>query len=727
MTTHVGPAWWNGGVTDPLADAAAARARHAVLIAQIEEHRARYYGEDAPTISDGEYDALEREAREIEARFPELVEPESPTQTVGSAGGQTGFASERHRERMMSLDNAFSMDDVAAWFERVTRDAGPQAIVCEPKIDGLSISLTYADGQLERALTRGDGTTGEVVTANVRTISAIPERLSGTVPALVEIRGEVFLPVRDFERLNEALLAEGKAPYANPRNTAAGSLRQKDPAVTATRPLALTTYALGMLDWGDTAPDARIGTQHGIYEVLRDWGLPVSGHAAVVTGVAEVEDYLRGLEAKRHSLTHEIDGAVLKVDDRAVQAEMGSTSRAPRWAIAYKFPPEEVHTTLEAIEVGVGRTGRVTPYGVMTPVTVAGSTVTYATLHNFHEVVRKGVLIGDTVVLRKAGDVIPEIVGPVVAARTGVERAWVPPTVCPSCGTPLVEQKEGDKDMRCPNAQGCHDQIKDRIAFIGSRGVLDVEVLGEKAAAALVEGKVLVNEAGLFSMDEEALKGAALFTLDADEKLSKAQREAGEQPRVAGDLNRNGTKLIEELAKARMQPLWRVLLGLSIRHVGPTASRALAGAFGSMDAIRAASHEELASVEGVGPVIADAVTAWFAEPWHVDIVDAWAAAGVRMEDERDESIPQTLAGLTVVATGSLERFTRDGVKEAIISHGGKASSSVSKNTDYVVVGANAGSKAAKAEELGVTVLDEEGFEALLAGQTGSFEKGAYPL
>ncbi|NYI40819.1 NAD-dependent DNA ligase LigA [Demequina lutea] len=714
-------------MTEAPAAATAARARHAALVQEIEEHRARYYGDDAPTVSDGEYDALEREARDIEARFPELIEPESPTQTVGSAGGQTGFASERHRERMMSLDNAFSIDDVAAWFERVTKDAGPQPVVCEPKIDGLSISLTYVDGVLERALTRGDGTTGEVVTANVRTISAVPETLAGVVPALVEIRGEVFLPVKDFERLNEDLLAEGKAPYANPRNTAAGSLRQKDASVTAKRPLALTAYALGILDWGDASADERIETQHGIYQVLRDWGLPVSEHAKVVNGVGEVEGYLRDLEAKRHSLTHEIDGAVLKVDDRAVQAELGSTSRAPRWAIAYKFPPEEVHTTLERIEVGVGRTGRVTPYGVMTPVTVAGSTVTYATLHNFHEVVRKGVLIGDTVVLRKAGDVIPEIVGPVVAARTGTELAWVPPTVCPSCATELVEQKEGDKDMRCPNAQSCPAQIIDRIAFIGSRGVLDVEVLGEKAAAAMIEAGVLVNEAGLFDIGEDALKRATLFTLDVDEKVSKAQRAAGEEPRQAGDLTRNASKLLDELAKARTQPLWRVLLGLSIRHVGPTASRALAGSFGSMDAIRGATDVELASVDGVGPIIADAVKTWFSEQWHVDIVDAWAAAGVRMEDEKDESIPQTLAGLTVVATGSLERFTRDGVKEAIISHGGKAASSVSKNTHYVVVGANAGSKAAKAEELGVPVLDEVAFEALLADGSVTVESPAHPL
>lgn len=706
-------------MTDALAEAADARARHASLVQQIEEHRARYYGDDAPTISDGEYDALERELRELEANYPELVEPDSPTQTVGAATGQSGFASVAHRERMMSLDNAFSLADVEAWFERVTRAAGAQRVVCEPKIDGLSLSLTYENGELVRGVTRGDGTTGEDVTANVRTIASIPERLEAAAPALVEIRGEVFLPVAAFDALNAALVEDGKAPYANPRNTAAGSLRQKDAAVTASRPLAFTAYALGALEWGDTEPDPRIGSQSGIYQVLLDWGLPISDLARVVDGVDQVSDYLRELEAKRHSLAHEIDGAVLKVDDRGVQSELGSTSRAPRWALAYKFPPEEVHTTLEEIRVDVGRTGRVTPYGVMTPVVVAGSTVTFATLHNFHEVVRKGVLIGDTVVLRKAGDVIPEIVGPVVAARTGAETVWEPPTVCPSCGTPLVEQKLGDKDMRCPNAQWCRAQITDRIAFIGSRGVLDVEVLGEKAAAALVDAGVLTNEASLFDLTEADLRRASLFTLDVDEKLTKAQRDSGEVTRAAGDLTRNGSKLLDELGKARQQPLWRVLLGLSIRHVGPTASRALATAFGSMRAIREASEADLAGVEGVGPVIAESVRQWFDVDWHVEIVERWAAAGVRMEDARDDSIPQTLAGLTIVATGSLERFTRDGVAEAIVAHGGKAASSVSKNTDYVVVGANAGSKAAKAEQLGVPMLNEAAFEALLRGEPGA--------
>jgi len=681
-------------VTDP-------RARHQELIQEIEAHRHAYYELDQPTVSDSEYDALERELRAIEADYPEFATPDSPTQTVGGAVA-TGFASVKHRERMMSLDNAFSIADVEAWLGRVSREAGDQDFVCEPKIDGLSISLTYEDGTLVRGVTRGDGTVGEDVTANVMTIAGLPHQLlGGHVPAFVEIRGEVYLPVAAFDALNEALLEDGKAPYANPRNTAAGSLRQKDAGVTASRPLAVTTYALGALDWGSSDPDTRMSTQSGIYEALSSWGMPVTDLAKVVHSVGQAEKYLQELEAKRHDLIHEIDGAVLKVNDRAVQAQLGSTSRAPRWAIAYKFPPEEVHTVLEDIRVDVGRTGRVTPYGVMTPVTVAGSTVTFATLHNAHEVKRKGVLIGDTVVLRKAGDVIPEIVGPVVAARTGKEHEFQMPTVCPACGTPLVEQKAGDKDLRCPNAEFCPAQIVDRIAFIGSRGAMDVEVLGDKAAAALVESGVLPNEAGLFALTEEQLLQVPLFqTKD-------------------GALAANGHKLIANLETVKAQPLWRVIVSLSIRHVGPTASRALAASFGSMLAIREASEAELASVDGVGPVIAESVRAWFEVDWHVDIVEAWASAGVRMEDERNDSTPQTLEGLTVVATGSLEGFTRDSVTEAIVSRGGKAASSVSKNTDYVVVGANAGSKAAKAEQLGVPMLSEEQFVALLEGGPGA--------
>ncbi|WP_234985744.1 NAD-dependent DNA ligase LigA [Demequina sp. NBRC 110051] len=692
------------------------RARHQDLVQQVEEHRARYYGDDAPTISDAEYDALERELRDLEAAHPELVEPDSPTQVVGAARGDTGFASVQHRERMMSLDNAFSLEDVEAWLARVGKEAGDQEIVCEPKIDGLSISLTYEDGELVRGVTRGDGTTGEDVTANVLTIATIPRRLSGAhVPSVVEVRGEVFLPVAAFEQLNDRLREDGKPTYANPRNTAAGSLRQKDARVTAERPLDLTCYALGALEWGDREPDPRLAQQDGIYAVLADWGFPVTEHARTLRGLGAIEEYLRELEDKRHSLVHEIDGAVLKVNDRAMQGQLGSTSRAPRWAIAYKFPPEEVHTVLEDIRVDVGRTGRVTPYGVMTPVTVAGSTVTYATLHNRHEVKRKGVLIGDTVVLRKAGDVIPEIVGPVEAARTGAEREWEMPENCPSCGTPLVEQKEGDKDLRCPNAQGCPAQIVDRIAFIGSRGAFDVEVLGEKAAAALVESGVLTNEAGLFDLTEESLRAVPMFVYEVDEKLTRKQVEAGQSGRKAGDVAENGRKLIANLQEARSQPLWRVVVSLSIRHVGPTASRAIATELVSMDAIRGASEEQLAAIDGVGPVIAQSVVQWFAVDWHVDIVERWAAAGVRMEDERDETVARTLEGLTIVATGSLDGFTRDSVKEAIISRGGKAAGSVSKNTSYVVAGANAGSKADKAEQLGVPILDEAAFVRLLDG------------
>ncbi|WP_234989164.1 NAD-dependent DNA ligase LigA [Demequina sp. NBRC 110052] len=735
------------------------RARHQQLVQEIEAHRHAYYADDAPTVSDAEYDALERELRELEALHPELVTEDSPTQVVGAAREATGFASVRHRERMMSLDNAFSLEDVEAWLARVGREAGDQAIVCEPKIDGLSISLTYERGELVRGVTRGDGTTGEDVTANVLTIRGLPHSLRGPdaggarVPALVEVRGEVYLPVADFEALNEGLVAQGKAPYANPRNTAAGSLRQKDPAVTATRPLAVTTYALGALDWGDAEPDARLELQHGIYEVLADWGLPVSEHASVLRGTEAIERALKSLESSRHSLVHEIDGAVLKVDDRAVQAELGSTSRAPRWAIAYKFPPEEVHTRLTEIRIGVGRTGRATPYAVMEPVTVAGSTVRQATLHNQDVVKAKGVRIGDVVVLRKAGDVIPEIVGPVAAlADDGYPREdFVMPVHCPECGTELRPMKEGDVDMRCPNAESCPAQVRGRVEHIGSRGGLDVEALGEVTAAALTQPleparPPLTTEAGLFDLTLDDLMPIEVVVRDAETGLPKVDDD-GEQVRRApfqkvefvyppeaegltpaerrkAGITKNhrrvlpsaqATTLLEELERAKSKELWRVLVSLNIRHVGPVASRALATEFGSMDAIRGATLDELAAVEGVGGVIAQSVLDWFEVDWHREIVERWTAAGVRMEEERDESIPQTLEGLTIVATGSLEGYSRDGIKDAIITHGGKAASSVSKHTDYVVVGANAGSKAAKAEELGIPVLDEAGFDALLRG------------
>jgi len=740
------------------------RAVHADLVQQIEEHRYRYEVNDASAISDAEYDALFLRLRALEARYPELVTPESPTQTVGRARAETGFAEYRHRERMMSLDNAFSIEDVAAWIARVEQEAGSQNLVCEPKVDGVSISLTYERGNLVRGVTRGDGFVGDDVTANVKTIRGLPHQLSGgAVPEFVEIRGEVYIPTKEFEALNERLRDAGKDAYANPRNTAAGSLRQKDPSVTAERPLALTTYALGALEWGSIEPDERIGRQEGFYSVLSDWGMPVSEHVQVVRGVDNVGAYLRWLEDRRHSLLHEIDGAVLKVSDRAVQAELGSTSRAPRWAIAYKFAAVEVHTRLIEIQVGVGRTGRVTPYALMEATEVAGSTVHKATLHNAHEVARKDVRVGDTVVLRKAGDVIPEVLGPVLPLRTGDLVPWRMPSDCPSCGTRLAQQKEGDKDLRCPNAQFCPGQLSGRVEHIGSRGGLDIEALGEVTAAALTRPLFpseppLRTEARLFDLTLSDLMPVVVDVWDKEtdaskldksgqvkrrapfRKVSKAYPPGGDamtpaERRRAGitknvertEPSKRALVLLDELDRAKNKELWRVLVSLNMRHVGPIASRALASAFGSMDAIRAASREQLSSVDGVGPIIADAVKAWFVEPWHVEIVERWAAAGVRMEDEKVEPIPQTLAGLTIVPTGRFERFTRDQMEEAIVSRGGKASTSVSKSTNFVVAGQKAGSKAAKAEELGVAVLDEEAFEALLAGGSAAVETSAHPL
>jgi DNA ligase (NAD+) len=679
-------------------DTDALRQRHKELTEIIEEHRTRYYLDDAPTVSDAEYDQLMRELESLEERLPELRTPDSPTQSVGGFASST-FASYEHRERLLSLDNAFSFDELDAWHARLAREGvddvtGGAEYLCELKVDGLAISLTYENGRLTRGVTRGDGRVGEDVTNNVRTIKAVPHRLTGNdahpVPAYVEVRGEVYFPTQAFDEFNEAWADAGNTPFANPRNAAAGSLRMKDASVTASRPLSMVCHGLGYRE-GFTPT-----RQSDAYAAMRDWGLPTSDRARVIGSLDAVKEFIDYYEAHRHDVEHDIDGVVVKVDQIDLQRRLGSTSRAPRWAIAYKYPPEEVNTRLLDIRVNVGRTGRVTPYGVMVPIRVAGSTVEMATLHNQHEVKRKGVLIGDMVVLRKAGDVIPEIVGPVVQLRDGSEREFVMPTHCPVCQTELRPEKEGDADIRCPNARGCPAQLWERLAHVGSRGAFDIEVFGEEAAAALLESKVLTDEAGLFALTRDDLLRVPLFTTKA------------------GTLSANGTKLLENLAKAKNQPLWRVLVALSIRHVGPTAARALAAHFSTIDAIRSAGIDELEAVEGVGLTIAEAIVDWFAVDWHVDIVDAWAAAGVRMADERDESIARTLDGLTVVVTGSLERYTRDSAKEAIISRGGKAAGSVSKNTDYVVVGENAGSKADKAEQLGIPILDEAGFDELLA-------------
>jgi DNA ligase (NAD+) len=664
------------------------------LAEEVREHQFRYYVRDAPIITDAEFDALLRKLAALEEQHPELRTPDSPTQLVGGAGFATEFEPAEHLERMLSLDNAFTAEELGAWATRIHAEVGDEAhYLCELKIDGVALSLVYRGGRLTRAATRGDGRTGEDVTLNARTIDDIPERLTVSedypVPEGLEVRGEVFFRVEDFQALNASLVEAGKNPFANPRNSAAGSLRQKDPAVTARRKLRMICHGLGHTE------GFRPATQHDAYLALKAWGLPVSEHTTLVGDLAGVQERIDYWGEHRHEVAHEIDGVVIKIDEVALQRRLGSTSRAPRWAIAYKYPPEEAQTKLLDIKVNVGRTGRVTPFAFMTPVKVAGSTVGQATLHNASEVKRKGVLIGDTVVIRKAGDVIPEVLGPVVDLRDGSEREFVMPTTCPECGTTLAFEKEGDADIRCPNAQGCPAQLRERVFHVASRSALDIEVLGYEAGVALLQAGVIADEGDLFGLTEDDLLRTELFRTKA------------------GDLSANGKRLLANLDKAKAAPLWRVLVALSIRHVGPTAARALATEFGDIDAIVSASTEQLAAVEGVGATIAAAVTEWFTVDWHRDIVEKWRAAGVRMADERDAGVPRTLAGLAIVVTGSLTGFSRDDAKEAIVVRGGKAAGSVSKKTAYVVAGDSPGSKYDKAVELGVPILDEDGFRRLL--------------
>lgn len=671
------------------------RRRWQELAEEVRGHQFRYYVKDAPVISDADFDALLRQLQALEDEHPELRTPDSPTQLVGGAGFATEFAPAEHLERMLSLDNVFDSDELSAWAARIKGETGDAAhFLCELKIDGVALALVYRNGRLVRAATRGDGRSGEDVTLNARTISDIPEQLTPSdefpVPEVLEVRGEVFFRVADFEELNAGLVAEGKPPFANPRNSAAGSLRQKNPAVTARRKLRMICHGLGYAEGFSPA------SLHDAYRALGQWGLPVSAHTAKVSGVAAVAERIAYWGEHRHDVDHEIDGLVVKVDEVALQRRLGSTSRAPRWAVAYKYPPEEATTKLLDIRVSVGRTGRVTPFAYMEPVKVAGSTVGLATLHNATEVQRKGVLIGDTVVIRKAGDVIPEVLGPVVDLRDGSERPFVMPANCPECGTRLAPAKEGDADIRCPNTRSCPAQLRERVFHVAGRGAFDIEGLGYEAATALLQAGVIADEGDLFTLSAEQLLRTELFTTKA------------------GELSANGKRLLANLDKAKAQPLWRVLVALSIRHVGPTAARALATEFASLDAIIEASEERLAAVEGVGPTIAAAVVDWFTVDWHRAIVDKWRAAGVRMADERDASIERTLEGLSIVVTGSLPGFSRDQAKEAIISRGGKAASSVSKKTAYVVAGDAPGSKYDKAVELGVPILDEDGFRALLA-------------
>ena len=670
----------------------AARHRITELTNEIRDHQFKYYVLDAPTITDAQFDELLKELKALEAKHPELLEPDSPSLGIGG-GFATSFAQHDHIEKMMSLDNVFDTDELTAWFDRVEKESPNPKYLCELKVDGLAINLLYENGLLTRALTRGNGTTGEDVTLNVKTIKGLPHNLSGkNIPNLIEIRGEVYFPVAAFNQLNEDLEEAGKQLFANPRNSAAGSLRQKDPRITASRPLSVVVHGVGA-NQGLT-----FKSQSDAYAQLKALGAPTSERFKVCRTRAEVIKFIEYYNEHRHDVEHEIDGVVIKVDDIAEQQKLGFTSRAPKWAIAFKYPPEEVTTKLLDIKVSVGRTGRVTPFAFMEPVKVAGSTVTNATLHNQEEIERKGVLIGDTVIIRKAGDVIPEVLGPVLDKRTGKERAFVMPTNCPDCATPLRAISDGDVDIRCPNTQSCPAQLRERIYYIGSRAALDIDVLGLEAATALLNDQIITDESDLFALTAEDLTRSEFFT------------------KKDGSAGKNTEKLLAGLESAKSRPLWRIIVALSIRHVGPTAAQSLATNFGSMDAISKASIAELSEIDGLGETIAQSIVEWFAIDWHRQIITKWQKAGVIMQAQAAADVPQTLANLTFVVTGGLENFTRDSIAETITAHGGKSASSVSKKTDYVLVGTDPGSKLAKAQELGVNIIDEARFLELLAGR-----------
>ena len=665
--------------------------RHQIqeLSEEIRDHQFKYYVLDAPSITDAAFDKLWNQLLELERKYPQYKLESSPTLEVGG-GFATAFTQHDHIEKMMSLDNVFDNDELETWFDRIEKAGVKNTWLCEVKVDGLAINLLYENGRLTRALTRGNGTTGEDVTLNIKTIKSVPTELSGkNLPATLEVRGEVFFPLQSFDDLNDSLEESGKPRFANPRNAAAGSLRQKDPKITASRPLDVVVHGIG------AATGVKFDKQSSAYELLKGWGLPTSSRYKVVSNRKEVLAFIDQYEKNRHNVEHEIDGVVIKVNEIDAQNNLGFTSRAPKWAIAYKYPPEEVSTKLLDIKVSVGRTGRVTPFAYMEPVKVAGSTVTNATLHNAQEIVRKGILIGDTVLIRKAGDVIPEVLAPVIEKRTGAERAFVMPTKCPDCGSKLRAMSEGDVDIRCPNSQSCPAQVVERLFYIGSRSALDIDVLGYEAAAALLADKLVIDEGDLFSLTLKDLSKSDFFT------------------KKDGSLSAIAERFVTGLELAKSRPLWRVLVALSIRHVGPTSAQALANKFGSIANIQKASADELANIDGVGGVIAEAIVEWFDIDWHKEIIKKWEKAGVALVDAPKEKIPQTLEGLTIVATGSLSGFTRDEITEAITSRGGKAASSVSSKTDYVVAGDSAGSKLDKATELGITILDEAGFKKLL--------------
>ena len=671
--------------------------RHRIvdLCEQIREHQFKYYVQDKPSITDGEFDALLLELKKLESAHPEFKLPDSPSDLVGG-GFATHFQQSDHIEKMMSLDNVFDNDELNTWFERIAKTSTKNTWLCEVKVDGLAINLLYEKGKLVKALTRGNGVTGEDVTLNIRTIKAIPHELAGkNIPDLLEVRGEVFFPIAAFNEFNDQQEELGKERFANPRNAAAGSLRQKDPRITASRPLSMVVHGIG------ASVGLELTSQSSAYEILAGFGLPTSSRFKVVSSPAEVSAFVAYYADHRHDVEHEIDGIVIKVNELSIQKELGFTARAPKWAIAFKYPPEEVTTKLLDIKVSVGRTGRVTPFAFMEPVKVAGSTVTNATLHNAEEVVRKGILIGDTVLIRKAGDVIPEVLGPVIVKRNGSEKVFVMPTKCPDCGSKLRAITDGDVDIRCPNTQSCPAQLRERIYYIGSRVALDIDVLGYEAASALLEDKLITDESDLFSLTEKDLLKSRFFQKKVKKEFVAAK---------------NIDKLLSGFTEAKAKPLWRIIVSLSIRHVGPIAAQALAKNFGSMDAIAKASQEELAVIDGVGEVIAASIVEWFAIEWHREIIRKWKKAGVVMVNQvRESTAPQTLTGLVFVVTGTFQGLKRDDIFEQIESHGGKRTNAVSANTNYLIAGEAAGSKLAKAEELGVRILNESEFKTLLAG------------
>ena len=699
-----------------------AKARWLELVEVIEDARRRYYLLDRPTISDAEYDQAYRELEKLEDKFPELISADSPTQSVGGSASEL-FEPVEHLERMFSLDDVFDDEELQAWVDRVLKVTKKiPEMLCELKIDGLAVNLLYEDGILKRVATRGDGYVGEDVTYNTQFVSNVPRKLTGQAPSVLEVRGEIFFDLKDFSLLNDQALQAGRSPFANPRNAAAGTLRQRidkreaelfqanqdsktstkierlkkefDMAAGALRKLQLVVHGIGRHE------GVELKTQADSYRLFKEFGLPTSNDFLVVESFDEVKKYIKKYGESRHRLTHEIDGVVVKINEILLQQNLGATSRTPRWAVAYKYPPEVVRTKLLDIKVNVGRTGRITPFAVMDPVRVAGSTVTNATLHNVSEIERKGILIGDMIYLRKAGDVIPEVMGPVVEIRDGSEKKFKMPNICPECGSKISQEKSGDVDLRCPNAESCPAQLRERLFHVGTRGALDIEGLGYKSAEALLNENILKNESELFNLTEKDLMKSDYFTRAGGK---------GEEKRVLG---KNAEELLSQLEVAKTRALWRILVALSIRHVGPTAAQALAREFSNIESIEKASVEQLADIDGVGEVIAVSIKEWFSEQWHQKIIKSWAKAGVQMREAKSKG-PQPLKDKLIVITGSVAGYSRDGAKETLAQLGAKVSSSVSKNTDLVIYGRVDGSKYSKAVSLAIPRLEAEHFAVLV--------------